>query len=169
MWFLFLQIWVWLLAAFILGWLAHWFLCCRTGSTKKNRRDQQAASLALSASDKNAATEVSAAALTDSDPSFEAEIDSWKPVLLAAAPENQDDLKRIKGIGNVLEATLNELGVYQFQQIAAWTDENVAWVDNFLSFPGRVEREDWRNQAELLAAGGTTEFAERVNKGDLDY
>lgn len=94
---------------------------------------------------------------------------SGKPQVFIDAPEQIDDLKRIKGIGGVLEKTLNELGVYQFGQIASWDDENAAWVDNFLSFSGRIDREDWIGQAKTLSNGGTTEFAAKVDKGDVGY
>lgn len=60
----------------------------------------------------------------------------------------QDDLKRIDGIGPKLEALLNALGVYYFWQIAQWTDEDVRRVDAKLgSFRGRIERDGWIAQA----------------------
>ena len=70
----------------------------------------------------------------------------------APMPEGADDLKRISGIGPKLEALLNDLGVYHFAQIAAWTPENVAWVDERLKFKGRIEREEWIRQAHTLLA-----------------
>ena len=65
------------------------------------------------------------------------------------------------------EGVLNGLGVYKFSQIAAWTSANVDWVEDFMSFPGRIEREDWIAQAKTLAAGGATEFSARA-KGATD-
>ncbi len=62
-----------------------------------------------------------------------------------------DDLKRIKGIGAVNEAKLNGLGVWHFDQIAAWTDAEIQWVDGYLAFKGRIAREDWIGQARKLA------------------
>jgi NADH-quinone oxidoreductase subunit E len=60
------------------------------------------------------------------------------------------------------------MGVYHFDQIAGWSDAEVAWVDdNLEGFKGRVTRDNWVEQARLLASGGTTEFAERVDKGDV--
>ncbi len=82
-------------------------------------------------------------------------------------PAAHDDLKRIKGIGPKNEDALNELGIYTFKQIAAWTAENVDWVEDFMSFPGRIEREDWIGQAKTLAEGGETEFSKRVDAGDV--
>lgn len=77
-----------------------------------------------------------------------------------------DDLKLIKGIGPALEKLCNSLGFYHFDQIAAWTDEEVAWVDqNLEGFKGRVTRDAWVEQARTLAGGGTTEFSEKAGKG----
>ncbi|MBF9061410.1 NADH-quinone oxidoreductase subunit E, partial [Rhodobacterales bacterium HKCCSP123] len=79
-----------------------------------------------------------------------------------------DDLKRIKGIGPKLEKLCNSLGFYHFDQIAAWTADEVAWVDqNLEGFKGRVTRDTWVEQARLLAAGGETEFSQKVDKGDV--
>ncbi|RMD49938.1 MAG: NADH-quinone oxidoreductase subunit NuoE [Alphaproteobacteria bacterium] len=86
------------------------------------------------------------------------------------APEGgkADDLKRIKGIGPALEKMLNELGIWHFHQIAAWTDEEVAWIDNnLLRFKGRATRDEWVKQAKILAEGGETEFSSRVDRGEV--
>lgn len=92
-----------------------------------------------------------------------------KPELFAASPDKgADDLKMIKGVGPKLEALLNRLGVWRFDQIASWTDDEVAWVDDHLEgFRGRVARDDWVAQAKILAAGGETEFSQRVADGDV--
>ena len=63
-----------------------------------------------------------------------------------------DDLKRIRGVGPKLEETLNGLGIYHFDQIALWTPDTAAWVDNYLSFKGRIDREEWIAQAKAFAA-----------------
>ncbi|THH35451.1 hypothetical protein E4Z66_15735 [Aliishimia ponticola] len=79
-----------------------------------------------------------------------------------------DDLKRIKGIGPKMEALCNKLGFWHFDQIAKWTDAEVAWVDaNLEGFNGRVTRDNWVEQAALLAAGGETEFSQKVDKGNV--
>ncbi|GAA5071857.1 NADH-quinone oxidoreductase subunit E [Roseibacterium beibuensis] len=78
-----------------------------------------------------------------------------QPELLSGPREGgADDLKRISGVGPKLEGVLNELGFYHFDQIAAWTPEQIAWVDNRLKFKGRIERDDWIAQARALAAEG---------------
>ncbi len=69
-----------------------------------------------------------------------------------SAPAQADDLKLINGVGPKLEETLNELGIYTFEQIAAWTSENVAFIDARLKFKGRIERDDWIEKAKVLAA-----------------
>ena len=78
-----------------------------------------------------------------------------------------DDLKQLKGVGPKLEQTLNELGFYHFDQIAKWTEAEVAWVDSRLKFKGRIERDGWIEQAKILAEGGETEFSKKVSKGDV--
>jgi len=91
-----------------------------------------------------------------------------KPVLLSAARNGQkDNLTRIKGIGVKIEESLNEIGIYHFDQIAAWDAENIAWADSTLGFPGRAEREEWVAQAQALDAGEETEFSKRVDAGEV--
>ncbi len=83
-----------------------------------------------------------------------AETQEQEPELLSAAREGgADDLKKISGVGPKLEGVLNDLGFYHFDQIAAWTPEQVAWVDARLKFKGRIERDDWISQAAELAKG----------------
>ncbi|MFK7882292.1 50S ribosomal protein L21 [Roseobacter sp.] len=64
-----------------------------------------------------------------------------------------DDLKKLSGVGPALEKKLIEGGVTTFAQIAAWTDADVADMDEKLSFKGRIEREGWIEQAKELAKG----------------
>ncbi len=89
--------------------------------------------------------------------------DGAKPEGLNAARGGApDDLKHIKGVGPKLEQLLNGMGFYHFDQIAAWSAKEVAWVDdNLEGFKGRVTRDDWVAQAKTLAAGGETEFSKR--------
>jgi predicted flap endonuclease-1-like 5' DNA nuclease len=76
--------------------------------------------------------------------------------LTAARGGKADDLKIIKGIGPKLEKLCHSLGFYHFDQIAAWTDTEIAWVDdNLEGFKGRVTRDEWVPQAKILAGGGT--------------
>ena len=70
-------------------------------------------------------------------------------------PRKADDLKAISGIGPKLEKVLNGLGVWTYAQIAAWTKEEIAWVDDYLSFKGRIGRDDWIEQAAKLSGKKT--------------
>jgi len=90
-----------------------------------------------------------------------------KKALPAAAPVVADDLKRIRGIGRQNEARLNSIGVERFQQIASWTVKDQREIGERLSFPGRIEREEWVKQAKALAKGQETEFSKRVAKGSV--
>ena len=79
-----------------------------------------------------------------------------------------DDLKMIKGVGPKMEKLLNSLGFFHFDQVAKWTADEVLWVDqNLEGFKGRVSRDNWVQQAGVLASGGVTEFASRVKKGGV--
>jgi large subunit ribosomal protein L21 len=64
-----------------------------------------------------------------------------------------DDLKQLSGVGPALEKKLHEAGVTSFAQIAAWTEADVADMDEKLSFKGRIEREGWIAQAQELTKG----------------
>jgi small subunit ribosomal protein S2 len=64
-----------------------------------------------------------------------------------------DDLKKITGVGPVLEKKLNALGVTRFDQVANFSDEDVAKIDDALNFKGRIMRDDWIGQAKTLAGG----------------
>jgi small subunit ribosomal protein S2 len=82
-----------------------------------------------------------------------AESAGTKPELMDKAPDAKDDLKNITGVGPKLEETLNALGVYTFAQVAAWSADEIQWVDDNLSFKGRIDRDDWTGQATELMKG----------------
>ena len=89
-----------------------------------------------------------------------------KPRALAQARKSgADDLKLIKGVGPGLEGKLNAQGIYHFDQIAKWNRLEIIWFDTFLSFKGRIDRDEWIKQAGILAKGGETEFSKRGKKG----
>ncbi|MDX2258412.1 MAG: hypothetical protein NW205_05790 [Hyphomicrobiaceae bacterium] len=75
-----------------------------------------------------------------------------------------DDLKRIRGIGVLIEKKLNSLGVTRYEQIANWTSSEIDRISHMLDFKGRIERESWVEQARILASGGQTEFSRRIDK-----
>lgn len=104
----------------------------------------------------------------DATPEQKANAVGARPAGLAAARNGKaDDLKRIKGIGPVNEGKLNALGVFHFDQIAAWSRQEIRWVGAYLSFPGRIDREDWTGQAGPLSRGEDTEFSKRVDAGQV--
>ena len=76
--------------------------------------------------------------------------DFVKPKAIAK-PDTPDDLKAISGVGPKLEGVLNSLGIWTYGQIAALTPYEVAWVDDYLQFKGRIERDGWIAQAADLA------------------
>jgi len=84
----------------------------------------------------------------------DAEVSGVKPAnLLSEAREGgADDLKRISGVGPKLETLLHENGVFHFDQIAAWSPEETAYMDDQLSFKGRIQRDGWLDQATAFAA-----------------
>ncbi|MBV2187305.1 MAG: NADH-quinone oxidoreductase subunit E [Rhizobium sp.] len=73
-------------------------------------------------------------------------------------PATPDDLKMISGVGPKIEGILNDLGIYTFAQIAGWKKAEREWVDGYLKFGGRIERDDWVKQAKALAKGGEAEY-----------
>ncbi|ASV86711.1 NADH-quinone oxidoreductase subunit E [Ochrobactrum quorumnocens] len=79
-------------------------------------------------------------------------------------PEAVDDLKLISGVGPKIEETLHELGVFTFKQVASWKKAEREWVDGYLSFHGRIDREDWVKQAKALAKGGVEEYIKVFGK-----
>lgn len=81
-----------------------------------------------------------------------AELEGVQPEQIAAPEGGGDDLTAITGIGPRIGEVLNELGIYTYAQIAGWTPENETWIENHLSFKGRVSRENWVEQAKALMA-----------------
>lgn len=181
--FLLGEIWILLALAALLGLFAGWIIW---GGRKKVEIDLQnqlnACRADLKACESKAAVAqpapVAALAPTadlsedfDGDGIVEGENEGTRPTALDGPRGGKaDDLKQIKGIGLKMEKLCNSLGFYHFDQIAAWNIQEVAWVDaNLEGFKGRVTRDEWVKQAKVLASGGTTEFANKVSKGDVNY
>lgn len=80
----------------------------------------------------------------------EVEQDPVYGIVYRSKPDQVDDLKRIKGVGKVLEGKLNEVGVYRFKQVAVWTDTACAEFSRMLSFKDRLYRDNWLAQAKDL-------------------
>jgi len=65
--------------------------------------------------------------------------------------QQPDDLKKVKGIGPVMEKTLNQIGIYSFNQVSKMTEKEYDLLDSITgSFPGRAQRDDWAGQANKL-------------------
>ncbi|KQV82769.1 NADH-quinone oxidoreductase subunit E [Rhizobium sp. Root1220] len=79
-------------------------------------------------------------------------------------PAAIDDLKLISGVGPKIEGTLHELGIFTFAQVAGWKKAEREWVDGYLNFKGRIERDDWIKQAKALAKGGEAEYIKVFGK-----
>jgi predicted flap endonuclease-1-like 5' DNA nuclease len=137
----------------------------KAAAKKKAAADKKAAK---AAADK-AAADAASGEDYDGDGVREGANEGTKPATLSTAREGgADDLKRIKGIGPKLEKLCNTMGFFHFDQIAAWTPDEMAWVNaNLEGFKGRATRDKWIEQAKLLASGAETEFSKRVDKGSV--
>lgn len=79
-----------------------------------------------------------------------AEIEGTQPEQVEQPASGGDDLTAITGVGPRIAEVLNGLGIWTYSQIAAWLPENETWIENHLSFKGRVSRENWVGQAQGL-------------------
>ena len=79
-------------------------------------------------------------------------------------PATVDDLKLISGVGPKIEVILHDLGIFTFAQVASWKKAERDWVDGYLNFKGRIERDDWVKQAKALAKGGVAEYVRVFGK-----
>ena len=86
------------------------------------------------------------------------------PLRLSAPRKGKaDDLKEIEGIGPALEKMCHSLGFYHFDQIAGWSDADVAWIDaNMKTFKGRIARDKWIAQSKIIVADGLEAFRVRA-------
>ena len=122
----------------------------KKATAKKAATDKPAAKKA--AATKTAAVKKAAAPKPNAAAaSPEAGAEKKPRTMKAPRKSGADDLKRISGVGPKLEGVLNELGFWHFDQISKWTDAEVQWVDSRLKFKGRIERDNWIDQASKLA------------------
>ena len=91
--------------------------------------------------------------IMEAAPAPEVAVEGTRPSNLLEEPRGEaDDLTKISGIGPGLSKKLNENGVFHFWQIAEWGPAEVTFMDDQLSFKGRIERDNWIEQAGQLAA-----------------
>lgn len=118
------------------------------------KADNGKTSAAAAVSAKAAPKKMPAAAKKAEKPSLE---DKNRPAGIER-PADPDDLKMISGVGPKIEGILHDLGIFTFEQVSKWKKAEREWVDGYLSFHGRIEREDWVKQAKALAKGGEAEY-----------
>jgi len=78
--------------------------------------------------------------------------DNIQQSMQPTAPQDADDLTQIKGIGAVITARLRTLGIITYEQIAALNDTDIERINQALNFKGRIEREQWIQQAQEILA-----------------
>lgn len=86
-------------------------------------------------------------------PKAEAKAETKKEAPAKKAESGADDLTKISGVGPVIVGKLEKLGITTFQQIADFTAEDIARIDEELNFKGRIERDEWIKQANEFLAG----------------
>lgn len=83
--------------------------------------------------------------------------------LTAPRKGRADDLKEIEGIGPAMEKLVNGMGFYHFDQIASWSEADVALVDaEMKTFKGRITRDKWVSQAKIIVTEGLEAFRIRA-------
>ena len=109
----------------------------------------------ISTDGKKAAPKKAAAPKAET-PAAEAAAPAAKPEVdsrgrIANLEGKPDNLKKISGVGPVLEKKLHEAGIYFFWQVAALKEEQITELEEEMSFPGRITRDEWIKQAEEFA------------------
>ena len=156
-----LQIIALILVAFVIGVVIGYFLRTRVfpavadereGITLESRQERPAHSLLRGGAATKAKGRAKPAAAKAQKPAEKpAPKPEEKPKPAAKTNSAPDNLQQIKGIGAVLEKKLNAMGIERFEQIANWTEDDIAEVDEQLNFRGRIQREKWVEQAQDLA------------------
>jgi len=78
-----------------------------------------------------------------------------------------DNLQLISGVGPVLERNLHAVGITTWAQVAKLTPEQIAEVEGELGFKGRVLRDKWIEQADVLSRGGVEEYRKVFGKDPI--
>ena len=84
-------------------------------------------------------------------PSEGTSLDPERGLIYTSKPIEPDNLTRIWGVGAVNQDLLNENGIFFFEQVASWNEEQIGKFNDILCFRGRIEREDWVGQAKRLS------------------
>lgn len=68
-----------------------------------------------------------------------------------ASEENKNDLTQINGINTIIEQKLNTIGIFTFEQLSKLSEEETRTITDLIQLiPGRIKRDNWKNQAKLL-------------------
>lgn len=183
------QIWIWIVVAALIGFLFGWLLRWRVTLERVDRLEDnlmlvRAARDRLEQDNKRLTVRLAAVegagtamAMKPAAAAPQSAIDSIgggvkPPTVTAPRPGGADDLKRITGIERNTEELLQQLGIYHYDQIAAWTRANIDWVDTFLEGKGlegkgRITREGWVEQAGRLALGEKTDFGRMQDEAKI--
>ena len=93
----------------------------------------------------------------------------FKPLILSSPrPSGKDKLIKIKGIDLKVEKDLNKLGIFHFNQIAAWSNKNCDWIEEFLLLPGCAKKNQWIEQAKILESGKETVYSQKIDNEEVD-
>lgn len=143
--YLLIQTFFWIALAVIAGIFIGWLVWGRKEDNKQSERSS-------SYEADNHQAQSLASQMDEEEIQEFAEIrDDFRPQALDAPRDGKsDDLTQISGIGPKINETLHSLGIHHISQIAEFSRENIAWVDNYLSFKGRIDRENWVGQAKKL-------------------
>ena len=150
--------WIVLVAALLLGLAVAWWIYFgrRRARVTGDRRDVL---------DEGADPAARNQALIDSAPAASPPAVPVPAPAAGAAAGSVDDLTRIKGVGPKLRDLLASLGVTRFEQVASWSEADIDRIDAQLGqFEGRIRRDNWVEQAKLLAAGDTAGYESRFGK-----
>jgi predicted flap endonuclease-1-like 5' DNA nuclease len=96
---------------------------------------------------------------------LQAQLATFNPPKVETQIQDPDNLMQLKGVGPRLAKTLYDMGIGKFEQIAAWTDADIARIESHLGpFAGRIVSDNWVEQARFLAAGDRAGFEARFGK-----
>jgi predicted flap endonuclease-1-like 5' DNA nuclease len=146
------------IAAFI-GMIIGYLIGKNSGSTYKPSKN-----------DNNDNNKVDVKSKTSVNPIFRknSNVDNKPLILSSPRPSGKDKLIKIKGIDLKVEKDLNNLGIFHFNQIAAWSNKNCDWVEEFLSLPGTAKKNQWIEQAKILESGKETVYSQKIENGEVD-
>ena len=97
------------------------------------------------------------------------QLSEFNPPVSDTMVQNPDNLMQLKGVGPRLAKTLYDMGIGHFSTIAAWNNDDIRRIDAVLGpFAGRIERDEWVEQARFLAANDFEGFSKRFGKLGTD-